>query len=244
MHLDRDAQIKDQARWTARCALRPSQRGPPGDLMTLAPADYAKRISGVSVKLDALARPAVERSPQPDFHTTDVLGRRADQHRSPRCRTASRPAPSGSRQRSAVPRVSPVHRAGREPTAAVLGRAAQMAERIDFKNVLSVTASAGWQSCGGAGRHPVRESRAVYVSANARTHIFSESPGVGQAAVRRLGRTVRSRPRKARPARFATRSPRDDHGGGAREREIMDIPSVHGGRVHAGTSCRAVWSTR
>ncbi|GAB3171917.1 hypothetical protein GCM10027259_07800 [Micromonospora palomenae] len=116
------------------------------DLVNLAPDDYSKRISGVAVRLDALARPTVEQvTRNSDFQMSDVLQQRG---------LVSVVAPLQDGQLAQTISGLFVNdllfRAFNRFTSPdgnrlllVLDEAAQLADRIDFKNVLSVARSAG-----------------------------------------------------------------------------------------------------
>ncbi|MEV6487425.1 type IV secretory system conjugative DNA transfer family protein [Actinoplanes sp. NPDC051633] len=140
--------LKDQALLDRTLSRYPNSPAIPrlADLMSLAPDDYSKRISGVSVKLDALARPAVEQvTRNPDFATPDVLSTHS-------LTSIVAPLQDGqlARTLSGLFVNDLLFRAFNRFTGhsgnrllLVLDEAAQLADRIDFKNVLSVARSAG-----------------------------------------------------------------------------------------------------
>ena len=115
------------------------------DLTTLAPDEYAKRVSGVAVKLDALSRSTVEQiTRNPDFAMDDILGRRG-------LVSVVAPLQDGqlAQTLSGLFVNDLLFRAyNRFASAAgvrlllVLDEAAQLADRIDYKNLLSVARSA------------------------------------------------------------------------------------------------------
>ncbi|TYB54743.1 TraM recognition domain-containing protein [Nonomuraea sp. PA05] len=116
------------------------------DLPGLGPADYAKRVTGVAVKLDALAKPSVVAvTNRLDLRLADILD---SQH------FVSIVAPLQDGQMaqmlSSLFVNQLLHRAydrftrpGGAPLLLVLDEAAQIADRIDYENVLSVARAAG-----------------------------------------------------------------------------------------------------
>jgi hypothetical protein len=116
------------------------------DLPYLSPDDFAKRVTGVAVRLDALARPSVEAvTTRGNFATTDVLQQQ-------QIVSVVAPLQDGQMAQSLsglfindlLFRVyGRFTGAYGPPVMLVLDEAAQLADRIDFKNVLSIARSAG-----------------------------------------------------------------------------------------------------
>lgn len=116
------------------------------DLPSLDPADYAKRITGVAVRLDALAKPMVEAvTDRLDLSVGDILRERT---------LVSVVAPKQDGQMAQMLSSLFVNQLlnraydrftapGGVPLLLVLDEAAQLADRIDFENVLSVARAAG-----------------------------------------------------------------------------------------------------
>lgn len=115
------------------------------DLPGLDPADYAKRVTGVAVRLDALAKPMIET-------VTDRLDLTVDEILRAR-RLVSVVAPKQDGQVAEMLSSLFVNqllnrayerftRPGGVPLLLILDEAAQLADRIDFENVLSVARAA------------------------------------------------------------------------------------------------------
>lgn len=139
--------LKDQSRLSRLLARHPASPAAARlrDLPALDADDYTRRITGVAVRLDALARPAVEAvTNRSDLRAADVL-------RGQRFVTVVAPLQDGQMasmlsslfinqllfrayQRFAAP--------GGAPLLLVLDEAAQLADRVDFENVLSVARAA------------------------------------------------------------------------------------------------------
>lgn len=139
--------LKDQSKLSRLLARHPASPAAARlrDLPALAPDDYAKRVSGVAVRLDALARPAVEAvTSRPDLRAHDVLRAR---------RLVSVVAPVQDGQMAATLSSLFVNQLlfraydrfsnpGGVPLLLVLDEAAQLSGRIDFESLLSVARGA------------------------------------------------------------------------------------------------------
>jgi type IV secretory pathway TraG/TraD family ATPase VirD4 len=139
--------LKDQNRLEAAMAKYPSSAGAArlADLPNLDPVDYTKRITGVAVRLDALAKPTIEAvTNRLDLSATDIL---ASRH------LVSVVAPLQDGQMAQMLSSLFVNsllyrsydrftRPGGVPVLLVLDEAAQLADRIDYANVLSVARAA------------------------------------------------------------------------------------------------------
>ncbi|MFC4063085.1 type IV secretory system conjugative DNA transfer family protein [Planomonospora corallina] len=142
------ATLKDQNRLERALGRYPASPAQArlADLPNLDPADYARRVTGVAVKLDALAKPSVEAvTDRLDLPLTDILDR---QH------LVSVVAPIQDGQVAQMLSSLFVNqllyraydrftRPGGVPLLLVLDEAAQLADRIDYENVLSVARAAG-----------------------------------------------------------------------------------------------------
>ncbi|MTD54789.1 type IV secretory system conjugative DNA transfer family protein [Amycolatopsis pithecellobii] len=140
--------LKDQAQLEIALRRYPNSPGAGRlrDLPYLSPDDFAKRVTGVAVRLDALARPTVEAvTTNGTLTTPDILQER---------QIVSVVAPLQDGQMAQTLSSLFVNDLlfrvyGRfsgyqgPPVMLVLDEAAQLADRVDYKNVLSVARSAG-----------------------------------------------------------------------------------------------------
>jgi type IV secretory pathway TraG/TraD family ATPase VirD4 len=139
--------LRDQRKMVERVKRYPSSPAFPRlrDLETLYPDEYAKRIAGVAIRLDALAKPVVEAvTNRCDIRANDVLGSQ---------RLVSVVAPVQDGQMAATLSSLFINQLlfraydrfvnpGGVPVLLVLDEAAQIADRVDFESLLSVAREA------------------------------------------------------------------------------------------------------